>query len=118
MELPLKLCFQEVLMPTTSYPSDRTSQQWAILSPLVPPAKFGGRPRTANMRQVVNAIWYILRSGCQWRMLPREYPRLYDRLDVLPRLARSSATGSGCIRHCGSAAERAWGESQLRVPPF
>jgi putative transposase len=61
-------------MPTTSYPSDLTDQQWAILAPFIPPAKPGGRPRTVDMRQVINAILYLLRGGCQWRMLPREYP--------------------------------------------
>ena len=61
-------------MPTTSYPSDLTDQQWTILAPLIPSAKPGGRPRAANMRQVINAILYMVRSGCQWRMLPKEYP--------------------------------------------
>jgi putative transposase len=57
------------------YPTDLTDRQWAILAPLMPPAKPGGRPRRVDMRQVVNAIIYIDRTGCQWRMLPREYPK-------------------------------------------
>jgi putative transposase len=61
-------------MSTTSYPSDLTDQQWALLAPLIPTAKPGGRPRTTNMRQVLNVILYMVRSGCQWRMLPKEYP--------------------------------------------
>ena len=61
-------------MPTTSSPSDLTDQQWGILAPLIPPAKPGGRSRTTNMRQMINAILYLVRSGCQWRMLPKEYP--------------------------------------------
>ncbi len=56
------------------YPSDLTDGQWAVLAPLIPPPKRGGRPRTLDIRQVVNAILYIDRAGCQWRMLPREYP--------------------------------------------
>ena len=56
------------------YPSDLTDAQWAVLEPLIPPPKPGGRPRRVAMRQVVNAIVYIDRAGCQWRMLPREYP--------------------------------------------
>jgi putative transposase len=51
-----------------------TDAQWAVLEPLIPPPKPRGRPRTLDMRQVVNAIFYIDRAGCQWRMLPREYP--------------------------------------------
>lgn len=57
-----------------SYPSDLTDTQWKRLEPLIPPAKPGGRPRTANMRQVTNAILYLLRTGCQWRMLPHDFP--------------------------------------------
>lgn len=61
-------------MRTTSYPSDLTDEQWAIIAPLIPPPKPGGRPRTVNMREVLNAIFYQNRSGCQWRMLPGEFP--------------------------------------------
>ena len=57
------------------YSTDLTNAQWAILAPLIPPPKLGGHPRTVDMRQVVNAMFYIDRTGCQWRMLPREYPK-------------------------------------------
>ena len=59
-----------------SYPSDATDEQWAVLEPTVPPAKHGGRPRSKNtdMREVVNAIFYINRTGCQWRYLPHDLP--------------------------------------------
>src|ERR671939_1059322 len=56
------------------YPTDLTDTEWAILLPLIPTAKPGGRPRTTDMREVVNAILYSLRSGCQWRMLPTDFP--------------------------------------------
>ena len=56
------------------YPSDLSDQEWEILAPLIPPAKPGGRPRKWPMRKILNAIFYLLRSGCQWRMLPREFP--------------------------------------------
>ncbi len=61
-------------MTTQRYPTDLTDAQWALLAPLIPPAKPGGRHRTVNIREVLNAIFYLLRSGCQWRMLPREFP--------------------------------------------
>lgn len=54
------------------YPSDLTDEQWAILEPLIPPAKPGGAPRTADMREVVNTLFYQNRSGCQWDMLPHD----------------------------------------------
>jgi len=61
-------------MERNSYPSDVTDEQWAILEPLIPRAWPGGRPRTTDMRQVVNAIFYLTRAGCAWRMLPRDFP--------------------------------------------
>ena len=55
------------------YPSDLTDREWAVLQPLLPPAKPGGHPRTVNLRVILNGIFYLVRSGCAWRMLPREY---------------------------------------------
>jgi len=54
------------------YPSDMTDAEWARLEPLIPPAKLGGRPRQTNMREAINAILYLLRTGCPWRYLPRD----------------------------------------------
>jgi putative transposase len=56
------------------YPTDLTDTEWNILVPFVPAAKPGGRPRTTDMREVVNAIFYVLRGGCQWRLLPTDFP--------------------------------------------
>jgi transposase len=58
---------------TESYPSDVTDEQWALIEPHLPVYP-GGRPRTTDLRDVVDAIFYILRSGCQWRYLPRDFP--------------------------------------------
>jgi putative transposase len=51
------------------YPSDMTDGEWTRLEPLIPPAKPGGRPRETNMREAINAILYLLRTGCPWRYL-------------------------------------------------
>lgn len=56
------------------YPSDLTDDEWAILEPLIPPEKPGGRTREVDMRAVLNGIFYVLRAGCAWRMIPRDYP--------------------------------------------
>ena len=56
------------------YPSDLTDKQWLRIEPLIPPAKPGGRPRKVDMREIINAILYLLRSGCSWRMLPHDLP--------------------------------------------
>jgi transposase len=54
------------------YPSDLTDGEWAQLAPLIRPAKPGGRPRETDMRAAMNAILYLLRTGCPWRYLPRD----------------------------------------------
>jgi putative transposase len=60
-------------MRTTDYPSDLTDAQFARIEPLLPRAKPGGRPRTVNLHDVVDAILYVNRTGCQWRHLPKDY---------------------------------------------
>lgn len=55
-----------------AYPTDLTDAQWEIVAPLLPPAKHGGRPRTVDLREVVNTILYLNRTGCQWDMLPHD----------------------------------------------
>jgi transposase len=56
------------------YSSDLTDQEWALLSELIPSAKTGGRPRSTDIREVLNSIFYILRAGCAWRLLPHDFP--------------------------------------------
>lgn len=56
------------------YPSDLTDAQWEELAPLIPPAKPGGHPRNVDMREVIDGILYVLRSGCTWRMMPHDLP--------------------------------------------
>ncbi|MGH9810921.1 MAG: IS5 family transposase [Terriglobia bacterium] len=57
------------------YASDTTKAEWAMIAPLLPARRKGrGRPRTTDLRAVVNAIFYITQSGCQWRMLPKDFP--------------------------------------------
>ena len=58
--------------PRKAYPTDLTDEQWAILEPLIPPSKHGGRPREVDMREVINTISYLNRTGCQWDMLPHD----------------------------------------------
>jgi putative transposase len=54
------------------YPSDLTDEQWAVLQPLLPDARPGGRPRAVDLREVLNSLPYLNRSGCQWDMLPHD----------------------------------------------
>jgi len=52
------------------YPSDLTDDEWALVGPLIPPAKRGGRQREVDVREVLDGILYVLATGCQWRALP------------------------------------------------
>ena len=61
-------------MARKPYPSDLTDEQWMLIEPLIPAADPGGRPRSVDMREVINAILYFNRGGCAWRMLPHEFP--------------------------------------------
>ena len=67
------------------YPSDMTDEEWTLVAPLIRPAKRGGRPRTVNIREVLNAIFYVLATGCQWQALPKDFPpksTVWDYLDL------------------------------------
>ena len=61
-------------MASRRYPSDLSDEEWRLLKPHLPAPKRRGRPRLHSPRQIVNAVFYVLKSGCQWRMLPREFP--------------------------------------------
>ncbi len=56
------------------YASDMTDREWALIEPFMPPSNRLGRPRTTDLREVVNALLYIASTGCQWRMLPKDFP--------------------------------------------
>ena len=105
-------------MSRKPYPSDLTDAEWAILAPLMPPAKSQGRPRTTDLREVVNAILYVVRTGCAWRMLPHDLPpfgtvwfyfwtwretglltRIHDTLRTQVRVAdgRDPQPSAGCL---------------------
>jgi len=67
------------------YPSDMTDAEWAVVAPMILPAKRGGRRRTVDVREVLNAIFYVLWTGCQWKALPKDLPprsTVYDYFDL------------------------------------
>jgi transposase len=62
-------------MERKPYPSDLTDeQQWKLIEPMIPPEKWGGRTRGVDMREVINGILYLSRTGCQWRAIPNDLP--------------------------------------------
>jgi putative transposase len=60
--------------PPRLYPTDLSDAEWAILAPPLPPSQPCGRPPKWPLRLLLDGIFYVLRSGCQWRLLPREFP--------------------------------------------
>lgn len=101
-----------------AYTSDLTDEQWKLIEPLLPAANPGGRPRKTEIREVVNAIFYMLRTGCAWRLLPHDFPppgtvydyfrawtkngtlwRIHDTLRRLVRVAagRNEEPSAACI---------------------
>jgi putative transposase len=61
-------------MESRRYPSDLSDAEWPLLQPLLPTPKRRGRPRLHSPREILNAVFYVLKTGCQWRMLPHEFP--------------------------------------------
>ena len=67
------------------YASDLTDSEWAEIGPMIPPAKPGGNKRTADIREVVNGVMYVLSTGCQWRAIPEDLPPRSTVHDYLER---------------------------------
>lgn len=65
---------REYRRETDRYASDLTDREWELVAPFMPPPKRVGRPRTVDLREVVNALLYMASTGCQWRMLPKDFP--------------------------------------------
>jgi putative transposase len=64
-----------MLKPTRkAYPTDMSDDQWELIRTVIPAEKPGGRPRQVDMREIVNAMFYLVRSGCQWSLLPHDLP--------------------------------------------
>ncbi len=83
-------------MMRPSYDTDLTDEQWLKISSFYPEANRRGRPRTIDVREITNAILYLVRAGCAWRLLPHDATQMADSLLLLPSLAerRSLAKNS------------------------
>jgi putative transposase len=75
------------------YPTDLSDDEWNYIKPHMPASKGYGRPRVHDLREILNAVFYVLRSGCQWRVLPHDFPREMDHpLSLLQSLAYRRGT--------------------------
>jgi putative transposase len=64
-------------MNRAAYPSDLTDAQWEVVAPLLPPPCHSGRTRTIDRRELLNALFYLDKTGCQWRALPHDFPNYH-----------------------------------------
>jgi transposase len=87
--------------PRRRYATDLTDREWALLAPLIPAAKPGGRPALHDRRELVDAMLYWLRAGCAWRLLPHDFPP-WQTVTTTGACGGSRDCGSGSLRGCGS----------------
>ena len=101
--------------PRRPYRTDLTDDQWGLLATVLPPAKSGGRPRTADLREVVNATLYLSRSGCQWDLLPHDLlPKSTVHGDFAAR--RADGTWQRVLDTLREVARECGGESRDPTP--
>jgi len=97
------------------YPSDLTDEEWALVEPMIPPAKHGGRRRTVVVREVVNGVMYVLSTGCQWRYLPKDLPPRV-RCMTTCHAGIMTARSRGSIMRCMCSVVRQRGGKRVRPP--
>ncbi len=83
-----------------SYPTDLTDEEWRLVQPLIPPPRPGGRPRSQDVREVINAIRYLQTNHCSWRSLPTDFPPWQTVYDYL-RGWRDSGTWDAISQRLG-----------------
>lgn len=74
-------------MSRHAYDTDLNDAEWHKIDPLIPGAKQGVRPRSQDRREIVNAVFYIVKAGCTWRLLPHDLPYVADGVLLLPPMA-------------------------------
>jgi len=106
------------------YKSDLTDREWEVIKAIVPPPKPGGRPRSVNVREIVNAIFYVQRTNCSWNMLPHDFPpsstvyyyfRRWQRKDVWNEMeAALQRLGRKAMRAGAPDINEEFGQSDIR----
>src|SRR3712207_153424 len=89
------------------YPTDLSDAEWACIEPYLPTPETSGRPRVHTLRELLDAIFYIVRSGCAWRLLPHEFPPWKRPFTTTSELGGSTVLGRSCTLICDSACEYA-----------
>jgi putative transposase len=90
-----------------SYPTDLSDAEWNYIEPHLPAPTGYGRPRTHSLREILNAVFYLLKSGCQWRLLPHDFPRWPTVYHYFRKWRIEKAPGSVSIEPSENACEYA-----------
>ncbi len=101
------------------YPSDLTNEEWALVEPLIPPARRGGAKRTVDVREVVNGLMYVLSTGCQWRAIPKDLPprsTIYDYFDLWSWEGTLNRIHDALYLRCREAASREASPTAAIIP--
>src|SRR5215208_899319 len=99
----------------TAYPTDLSDAEWSYLEPYLPAPKTLGRPKIHHTRKVLDAIFYILKSGCAWRLLPRDFPPWKTVHHYFREPGASTAPGRSCIPRYESVCAHVSGETPSRA---
>ena len=86
-----------------AYQTDLSDEEWSYIEPHIPTLKAPGRPRVHTLREILDAIFYILRSGCAWRLLPHDLEHPGRPSTITSERGGSTALGRGCTPPCASA---------------
>lgn len=89
-------------MASKRYPTDLSDAEWSLLEPHLPAPKRRGRPRLHSPREILDAVFYVIKSGCQWRMLPRDFPP-WKTVSITSEDGASTEPGRGRIERYGGA---------------
>jgi putative transposase len=92
------------------YPTDLSDAEWNYIEPHMPAPKGYGRPRIHDLREILNAVFYVLKSGCQWRLLPHDFPRWPTVYHYFRKWRIEKAPGRGSTGLSANALGFAWGE--------
>src|SRR5918911_3689387 len=99
-----------------AYQTDLSDAEWGCIEPLLPTPKAPGRPRVHSLREILNAIFYIVKSGCAWRLLPHDFPP-WKTIHHYFRTWRIDGTlRRGCTPPCASGCACVWAEILSPVP--
>lgn len=103
-------------MMRRAYQSDLSDAEWAYLKPHLPSPKPGGRLRVHTVRETLGAIFYVVRGGCTWRLLPHDFPPWETVYHYYFRIWRIDGSGSGCTRLYAGGRGYDWGGTRNRAP--